>query len=99
MPGIGRPACGIDAILIAVQVDHSLATVVTLKAKRLNGTEPELVVVATVGDDVIGHASHRRNAAIQAHLAEWLELELMLSPSIPARGPVPLPIPALLVPH
>jgi hypothetical protein len=99
MPRIGWPACSIDAILKAVQVDHSLATIVALEAERLNGTEPELVVVATMRDNVIGDSSHRGNATIQAHLTERLELELMLSTSIPARGPVPLPVLALLVPH
>ena len=57
--GVQRPSIQADIGAESVQLDESLPGVVTLLAKRLKRTEPELVDVALVRLDVIADCRRR----------------------------------------
>src|ERR1700740_1957939 len=88
MVWISRPAVVIDLVGITVQIDAPLWFVVTVKEERLQLAEPKLGPVAIVRHDVVGDFGRRDDAALQAHSAQRLVLELQLATAKPERCPV-----------
>jgi hypothetical protein len=86
MLGIGRRAVLTDRRTRGIV---GVEAVVTLGTQRAKLTEPERVVVAAMGLDVICDGCGHHAAGLKADAAQRFGVELMTTSPFPARGTVP----------
>jgi hypothetical protein len=83
MIGVGRPSIMPDIKRIAAQLEHAFVAVVAIITERLQGSEPELIPIAAMRLDMIGHAREDRLPPFAAMLAKRLVKQLQMPPMFP----------------
>src|SRR5690242_11084605 len=81
---IERVAVDVTPPLVSVQLLEPLGPTMTTAAETLEPVQPKGIHVISMRNDVINASCRLTDAISQAHLAQWLNKQLLASNTLPA---------------